>query len=501
MRILLVYPDFPETFWGFSHALRFISKRAVEPPLGLITVAAMLPGKWEKKLVHMQVTPLKDRDLEWADMVFISAMSIQRESVEKVLGRCQGKKVKVVAGGPLFTTGYKEFSGVDHFVLNEAELTLPPFLKDLENGCAKNVYSTETDHYANIKQTPVPHWELSNMKKYANMSIQYSRGCPFNCEFCAISVLYGNKVRTKTREQVIAELDKLYNLNWRAGVFFVDDNFIGNRKKLKEDILPAIIQWMIEKKHPFRFKTEASIDLADDDVLITMMVKAGFDSVFIGIETPNEDSLVECNKNQNRGRDLEACVRKIQSLGLKVDAGFIVGFDNDTTSIFDRLIAFIQDSGIVTAMVGLLNAPPGTPLFQRMKKEGRLLRDISGDNTDLSINFIPKIDLDTLLSGYRKIIRKIYSPGDYYRRVRKFIKEFIPMESTPSSLRFKDIKALLKSILRLGIIGRERLHYWKLFFWTLFHRPRLFPMAITCAIYGFHFRKIFKDCIAVPSKS
>lgn len=494
MKILLIYPDYPETFWSFKYALKFISKKATQAPLGLLTVAAMLPEEWEIKLVHMQVTPLKDKDLEWADLAFISAMSIQKTSAIKVINLCRKKGVKIVAGGPLFTTRYQEFDDVDYLVLNEAEITLPPFLEDLKNGCAKHIYTSK--EYADITKTPPPLWELANMKNYATMDIQYSRGCPFNCDFCNISVLYGNKVRTKSKNQVLTELEELYFQGWRGGVFFVDDNFIGNKRKLKTEILPALIGWMESKNYPFTFKTEVSINLSDDADLMRLMIEAGFDSVFIGIETPHEESLAECNKIQNKNRNLEASVKRLQNAGFQVDAGFIVGFDNDPPSIFERLSSFIQESGIVTAMVGLLNAPRGTNLSRRLAKEGRLLEDITGDNMDFSINFIPKMDIDVLMNGYKKILQKIYSPANYYERVKEFLKDFIPMSKKAFSVNFTDIKALFKSIIRLGIIGRERIHYWKLFFWTIFNRPRLFPIAITYAIYGFHYRKIFKSCLS-----
>ncbi len=493
MKILLVYPEYPDTFWSFKYALTFVSKKATEPPLGLLTVGAMLPAEWEKKLVHMKVTPLKDKDLQWADMVFISAMSVQKESARKVIERCRRKGVVTVAGGPLFTTLPHEFGDVDHLVLNEAEITLPRFLEDFKRGRAKHIYSS--GEFADITTTPPPLLELVKMKKYSTMNIQYSRGCPYDCDFCSISVLYGDKVRTKTKEQVLAELDNLYNMGWRSGIFFVDDNFIGNRKKLKAEILPAMIRWMQDKKRPFTFKTEVSINLADDPELMRMMARAGFDSVFIGIETPNEESLAECNKTQNKARNLEASVKAIQEAGLQVDAGFILGFDNDPPSIFDRLSAFIQESGIITAMVGLLNAPRGTKLSRRLAQEGRLLEDITGDNTDFSINFVPKMNRETLMKGYEKVLRTIYSPANYYKRVREFLKDFVPITGKEFSISFTGVKALLKSVVRLGIIGKERVHYWKLFFWTLHHRPRSFPLAITYAIYGFHFRKIFKSCL------
>lgn len=493
MRILLVYPKYLDTFWSFKDALKFISKKATHPPLGLLTVAAMLPKEWEKKLVDMNVTTLRERDLEWADYVFISAMSIQEASVKEVITRCKKMGIKIVAGGPLFTTGYEEFEDVDYFVLNEAEVTLPAFLEDLKNGCAKHIYSSK--ELPDIGKTPIPIWELINMKKYADMNIQYSRGCPFNCEFCNISVLYGHKVRTKTKAQILAELEDLYSQGWRGDLFFVDDNFIGNRRKLKEEILPAMIEWMERKRYPFSFNTEASIDLSDDEELMQLMVKAGFTSVFVGIETPNEESLAECNKVPNKNRDLVACVKKIQKFGLQVQGGFIVGFDNDPPSIFERLSGFIQESGIVTAMVGLLNAPRSTRLHQRLVREGRLLKNMSGDNTDFSINFIPKMDYEKLIKGYKRIISRIYSPEPYYKRVRTFLRDYKPLEKKTFSFHFSYLGAFFKSILFLGIIERERLYYWKLFFWSLFRRPQLFHLAITFAIYGFHFRKVFQNCL------
>jgi radical SAM superfamily enzyme YgiQ (UPF0313 family) len=491
MRILLIYPEYPDTFWSLKHALRFISKKASHPPLGLLTVAAMLPKEWEKKLVDMNITTLRDKELEWADLVFISGMSIQRASAKEVITRCNSMDTKIVAGGPLFTAAYEEFEDVDHLVLNDAEITLPPFLEDLKNGCAGHIYTS--DEFPSIEKTPVPLWELINMKAYATMSMQYSRGCPFNCEFCNIPVLYGRKVRTKSKAQIVAELDCLHFQGWRGDVFLVDDNFIGNKGKLKTEILPAMIEWMDRNKHPFAFNTEASINLSDDEELMQLMVKAGFASVFVGIETPNEESLAECNKVQNKNRDLVACVRKIQSSALYVTGGFIVGFDNDPPSIFEKLSAFIQESGIVAAMVGLLNAPRGTKLYQRLANEGRLLQDVSGDNTDFSINFIPKMDYGTLMRGYERILKSIYSPEPYYKRVREFLREYNPLQKKAFHFHFSHLRAFFKSMLFLGIIERERTHYWKLFFWSLFRRPHLFYLAHTFAIYGFHFRKTFQE--------
>jgi len=491
MKILLISPRFPDTFWSFKHALRFVSKKAAEPPLGLLTVAAMLPGEWEKKVVDLNVRALEDSEVAWSDYVFLSAMSIQEASARAVLEQCARLGKKVVAGGPLFTARHNEFEGVDHLVLNEAEITLPLFLKDLSLSRAQHLYTTS--QWADVTTTPVPLWELIDLRLYATMNIQYSRGCPFDCEFCDITVLYGRVPRTKTLGQIITEMDRLRLLGWRGHVFFVDDNFIGNKRKLKEQILPGLIDWMDRYGHPFSLSTEASINISDDKELMHLMARAGFDSVFVGIESPNESSLLECGKAPNKNRDLLGSVHAIQSSGLQVHGGFILGFDNDPPSIFHTLIAFIRDSGIITAMVGILNAPRGTRLYQRLVAEGRLLSSSTGDNTDFSINFIPKMNAEALLDGYKTVVRTIYSPKEYYARVLLFMKSYQPLRNSGSQIHFTHLMALLKSIFLLGIAGRERIYYWKLFFWSLFRRPRLFPLAITYAIYGFHFRKIFEQ--------
>ncbi|MEW6510730.1 MAG: B12-binding domain-containing radical SAM protein [Bacteroidota bacterium] len=491
MKILLVCPQYPDTFWSFKHALRFVSKKAAQPPLGLLTVASLLPAEWEKRLVDLNLRPLTTQDLHWADYVFLTGMSVQAESARSAIKRCNETGVPVVAGGPLFTARHEEFQGVDHFVLNEAEITLPLFLDDLLHGQPKGLYTTR--EWADLIMTPLPMWELINPRQYATMNIQYSRGCPYDCEFCDITVLYGRVPRTKSASQVIAELDALYRTGWRNHVFFVDDNFIGNKDRLKKAVLPQIIRWMEEKRYPFSLGTEASLNLSDDPELLDMMVRAGFDEVFVGIESPNEESLDECRKIPNKGRNLIASVKTLQKAGLQVQGGFIVGFDHDPPSIFDTLIRFIQESRIVVAMVGLLNAPVNTRLYKRLGKEERLLKGFSGNNTDCSMNFIPKMSAEGLVAGYRKILATIYSPKEYYQRVIDFLKTHEPLRRRSTSLQFVHLRALIKSMVLLGVIGRERLYYWKLFFWSLFRRPRHFPTAITLAIYGFHFRRVFEQ--------
>ena len=446
----------------------------------------MLPSEWPKHLVDTNVTKLTENDLAWADYAFISGMTVQRESARQIIARCKKADVKVVAGGPLFTMEREIFEEVDYFVLNEAELTLPAFLADMEQEHAKRVYATSD--FADIHKTPVPLWNLADLDQYVTMSIQYSRGCPFNCEFCNVTVLLGHKPRTKTAQQIIAELDSLYDLGWRSRVFFVDDNLIGNKMRLKTELLPVLIEWRQDKRG-ISFHTEASINLADDEQLLQMMVEAGFNKVFIGIETPDEDGLAECSKKQNLNRDLVKDVKRIQRAGLEVQGGFIVGFDSDKPSIFQQQIDFIQKSGIVTAMVGLLQAPPGTRLYERLKQENRLLDKISGDNVDGTTNIIPKMDMETLREGYKSIMRHIYSPDHYYQRVKTFLREYkLPKVKVP--LDFDDILAFFRSIYHLGIIDKGRAQYWKLLLWVLFHGPRLLPTAIVFTIYGYHFRKI-----------
>ncbi len=494
MNILLIYPEYPETFWSFKYALKFIHRKAAFPPLGLLTLGAMLPEAWSKRLIDVNVTRLTDKDLAWADYAFITGMVVQRDSARKIISQCHEAGVKVIAGGPLFTIEYHQFEGVDHFVLNEAELTLPPFLADLEKGCAKRIY--ETSEFCDIRKTPAPMWTLIDLKHYASMSIQFSRGCPFNCDFCNVTTLFGHKPRIKTTQQILTELDGIYNLGWRGQVFFVDDNFIGNKAYLKEHLLPALIQWQKGKKG-IPFNTEASINLADDTPLMEMMVEAGFDAVFVGIETPDEESLAECNKLQNKNRDLGESVKMIQRAGLQVQGGFIVGFDNDTPSIFQRQIEFIQKSGIVTAMVGILQAPPGTRLYERLKNEGRLIGLMSGNTVVGTTNIVPKMDLATLNEGYRKIMQHIYAPEHYYKRARTFLREY-KAPSIKASLDFQHLMGFFRSSIRLGIFGKERFPYWKTLFWTLLNRPRLFSLTVTLAIYGYHFRKIYKSD-TVPS--
>jgi len=490
MNVLLVFPKYPDSFWSFKHALNFISKKAAVPPLGLITVSAMLPDTWRKKLVDMNVSTLRASDILWADYVFISAMYIQKDSVNYIIKECLEHQVKMVAGGPLFTQDYEDYPEISHFILNEAEITLPEFLKDLESGNPpKKVY--KTSRYADLKQTPVPDYHLLSMNDYAFMNVQVSRGCPFSCDFCEITALLGHRVRMKDSSQILNELDELYKLNWRGPVVIVDDNFIGNKNEIKYHLLPEMKNWMKKHKYPFIFNSETSVNLADDDELMTLMVETGFTSTFVGIETPEENSLFECNKSQNRNRDLLQSVLKIQNAGLQVSGGFIVGFDSDTSSVFQRQIDFIQKSGIVAAMVGLLNAPKNTKLYKRLETENRLTTDATGNNTDFSMNFIPKMNNIELQEGYKKIIKNIYEIKPYYVRIRQFLLNYRRLRGNQMKIEFFHIGAFLKSMIIIGMLNKGRGEYWKLLIWTIFRRPSLVVDAITFAVYGYHFRIIY----------
>ncbi|HAQ19057.1 MAG TPA: B12-binding domain-containing radical SAM protein [Prolixibacteraceae bacterium] len=490
MNVLLVYPQYPDSFWSFKHVMRFIAKKATVPPLGLITVSAMLPKNWHKKLVDLNVTTLQVKDILWADYVFISAMYIQRESVNKIIELCLKYEVKIIAGGPLFTQEYEDYPQISHFILNEAEITMPLFLNDLNAGKKpEKVY--KTNDFADITKSPVPDYCLLSIKDYVTMNIQVSRGCPFSCDFCEITSLLGHRVRMKNTSQIIEELEILYHLNWRGPILIVDDNFIGNKYQVKNNLLPAMKKWMQNHKYPFTFNIQSSINLADDEKLMSLMTETGFTSTFVGIETPDEKSLQECNKGQNKNRDLLESVKKMQNSGLQVSGGFIVGFDSDTPTVFQKQIDFIQQSGIVSAMVGLLNAPKNTVLYKRLKAENRLTSESSGNNTDSSMNFVPVMNHQELLDGYKKIIQNIYSAKPYYKRIRQFLLNYKKLHAGRQTRDFPFLLGFIKSVIIIGIVSKGRSEYWKLLIWTLFRRPALITDALTFSVYGYHFRTIY----------
>lgn len=484
MNALLIYPCFPDTFWGFKHSLKVIRKKASSPPLGLLTVGGMLPEDWKLLLVDMNVMELTDEDLAWADYAMVSAMVVQRDSAKEVVARCKEKGVTVIAGGPLFSSEHDDFGDVDHFVLGEAEVTLRPFLKDLEHGRARRIY--ESSDWADLSDTPVPRWDLVHPRHYASRNIQYSRGCPHDCDFCSVTQLFGHRPRTKSAAQMLEELDSLYELGWRGTVGFVDDNLIGNRRRLIGELLPALVKWR-ENKWGMSFSTQVTVNLADDPELMGLMVRAGFDTVFIGIESVDEAAFVECNKRQNEHRDLLSDVRRIQRAGMQVQGGFIVGFDHDTPTVFSRMAEFIQKSGIATAMVGTLQAPAGTRLYERLRGEGRIRHDFSGNNTDGTTNIIPAMGTEHLEQGYIDMMKELYAPRNYYARLRTFLREYKPRPAR-ARLRGWHILAFFRSLYYLSVVGKERFRYPSLLIWTVFRNPKAFPTAIILAISGYHLR-------------
>jgi radical SAM superfamily enzyme YgiQ (UPF0313 family) len=487
MKILLLSPKTPNTFWSFKHVLRFVARKAAFPPLGLLTVAAMLPRDWELKLVDLNVEHLEDADLRWADYVLLSAMIVQQESVREIARRCGALGRPIVAGGPLFTTGHESYPEIPHFVLGEAEEVMAQVVEDLRSGTLRRTY--RAPGYPSLEQTPMPRYDLVRLGNYVTMAAQFSRGCPYDCEFCDIIVMNGRVPRTKAPAQLVAELEALRLMGWNDMVFIVDDNFIGNKARTKA-LLAAMIEWRERTKPEMGFLTEASINLADDAELRDLMVAAGFRKVFVGIETPSAAALKECRKLQNSGRDLVSAIKTLQQSGLEVMGGFIVGFDSDTGDIFKQQFDFIQRSGVVTAMVGLLTALPQTRLYQRLKGEGRLVSEATGDNTATgALNFHPKLSREYLENGYRELMRRLYEPRNYYRRIRVFLKNH---RASTERLRISrmDVGAFFKSFWLLGVWHRGRFAYWWFFMGTLVRRPRQFRVAIELAIIGYHFRKV-----------
>lgn len=487
MKVLLVAAATPDTFWSYRHVLPFIFKRAAFPPLGLLTVAGMLPKSWQLRLIDLNTTRLRDTDIAWADYVFLSAMIVQAGSAREVAERCRSMQKTVIAGGPLFTTGHARFPEIDHFVLGEAENVMPSLIADMEAGSLRSLYSSE--ERPDVKDTPVPRWDLLKLRQYVTMPLQFSRGCPFNCEFCDIIVMNGRVPRTKSPGQMIDELESLSAAGWRGRVFIVDDNFIGNKARVKT-FLRTLIAWQKERGVRMSFTTEASLNLADDDELMELMAEAGFDQVFVGIESPDEGSLIECEKLQNTQRDLIASVRKLQNNGMEVMGGFIVGFDSDPIDIFERQQSFIERSGIATAMVGLLTALPETRLFLRLKQEGRIIQEATGNNVEAVLNFLPKLDREYLIRGYRLLVKRLYAPDAYYRRILTFLREYRPRRANSLRPSVRECLAVLRSFWVIGVCTPGRRAYWRFIVRVLlFHRGRL-QQALTLAITGHHFRRV-----------
>jgi radical SAM superfamily enzyme YgiQ (UPF0313 family) len=491
MNALLIYPEFPETYWSFKFALKFVGKRAAQPPLGLMTVAALLPKAWNKRLVDINVERLLDRDLDWADVALLSAMHIQKDALLAILERCRAIGLRTVVGGPIASSLSPEEINADHLVIGEAESLIGTLAQDLERSTARPVY--QAVGRPALETSPLPDLSLIKMSRYSTMAVQYSRGCPFNCEFCDIIEIYGRRPRTKTVHQVILELNQLHAAGWREAVFIVDDNFIGNKARAKE-LCVALAKWRNEHRTAFDFVTEASLNLADDPELMQLMKDAGFVSVFLGIETPDESGLIASNKLQNTRRSLLESVAIIQGYGMQVMGGFILGFDTDREDIFDRMTEFIQKSGIPVAMVGLLQAMPGTQLFRRLWREGRILHTDAGDNTSVNLNFLPRMNATKLVEGYRSVLKQIYSCDAYYERVRLYLSRTQPR---PGERRFKqrwltgaNARALVTSIVRQGVFGSQRWSYWKFFAAAATRYRHSFGTAMTLAIMGYHLQVI-----------
>jgi len=485
---LLIYPEWPDTYWSFKHALPFHGKRSLFPPLGLLTVAALLPKHWKKRLIDTNVHPLTNADLEWADVAMLSGMLVHKQDLLGILARCRSRGLPTVIGGPVTTSVQELPQHADHVVIGEAEDLISGLAADLEQGTAKPIY--RASELPGLDRTPLLDLDLIDLKYYSITGIQYSRGCPFNCEFCDIIEIYGRKPRTKSPAQVVAELEQLYERKWRGAVFIVDDNFIGNKKKVKE-LLPVIAEWNRRHQWPFTFYTEASVNLADDTDLLQMMKEAGFIRVFVGIETPVEASLKEAQKLQNMRRSLLDNVRRIQHSGMEVMAGFIVGFDSDPDTVFDEQVKFIRESAIPQAMVGLLEALPGTQLYRRLLREGRILSEGHGNNMNSQLNFIPKMDPQKLAEGYRSILQRIYQPNAYYERVERFLAEYHPEHHDPHPP--SDYLIFARSIVKQGLLGNARASYWKFLFNVARRHRHVFGTAVRLAIIGYHFQTLTRD--------
>jgi len=496
IKTLLIYPEIPPTYWSLKYTLPFIGKRAVFPPLGLMTVAAMLPDDFDVKLVDMNVEPLEESAVAGAGLVLTSSMIVQKDSLEKVIGLCKKHGKKVVAGGPYPTSMNANIPGVDHFVLNEAEITLPAFLADYREGKAKHIYADPAKPGMGL--TPAPRFDLIRKRRYSTMALQYSRGCPHSCEFCDIVEMFGRVPRTKTPAQFLREMDLLYEAGWRGSLFVVDDNFIGNRKEVRK-LLPEIASWQQKRRYPFNLFTEATLILAEDEPLMDQMVLAGFNMVFVGIETPDRDALARAGKTQNLKSDMLASVRAIQAKGMEVSGGFILGFDEDKEDIFDRQIRFIQDAGIPTAMVGLLTALPNTRLYKRLQSENRITGESGGNNThDLRLNFVPRMDTDKLLAGYKRVLSEIYSPDRYFDRCLTLLKNTRKHRTSARRITGVEMRAFTLSLL-MQTFSSYGWSYWRFMARGFLTKPGLFSETVTMAVKGHHFFKMTRCLLELES--
>ena len=498
MNVLFINPRFPETFWSFDRVLEFLPAKVHMPPLGLLTVAAMLPRTWGIRLADMNLSPLNDEDLNWADLAFIGGMAIQAKTMGEAIRRCREAKIRICGGGIVYATHRDDLGSVDHLFLGEVEETLPEFLDDLAAGHPKAVYRAE--RFPELSLTPVPRWDLIDMSNYLTMPLQVTRGCPHDCDFCHVTILNGRKPRSKSVAQVLAELDRLYQANWRGLVMFADDNFVG-RKKLAGQVLAAIVQWQVRHAYPFIFSGQASVDVAADPELLRLLQQAGFVQLFLGIETTAAASLSECNKRQNIGCDPLEVVRALQEHSIEALGGFIVGFDADPPSVFDDLSAFIEQAALPTAMVGVLGALPGTALYRRMAAENRILGQTDGDSiANLSgMNVVPAMGWDRLLTGYTKLLARLYEPAPYYRRVMRYLGRYKVNPWLPKRLPTgAEVRIFLRIVWALGIKDSERRSFWLFLTRLLLQTPKLLPVGMAVIVPGHHFRVLSRRFMADP---
>jgi radical SAM superfamily enzyme YgiQ (UPF0313 family) len=493
MRVLLLYPQFPKSFWSFDKTIELIGRKVTVPPLGIITVAAILPQDWEFRLVDRNIGSETEADWEWAQLVIVSGMIVQKPDMLHLIREAKRRNKLVAVGGPYVTSVPQEAqeAGVDFLVLDEGEITLPLFVEALQRGETSGIFRSGGEK-PDITTTPIPRYDLLEISAYSDMSVQFSRGCPYQCEFCDIIVLYGRKPRTKTSAQLLGELQTLYDLGWRNSVFMVDDNFIGNKRNVKL-LLKELIPWMAERGYPFSLQTEASVDLAQDEELLDLMIAANFSSVFLGIETPDTDSLSLTKKHQNTRDSLVEAVQTINRKGLRVMAGFILGFDGEKAGAGDRIIDFVETTAIPNAMFGLLQALPNTALWHRLEKEGRLLeidqKGNTGNQTTSLTNFVPTRPIEELASEYVKCFWELYEPKKYLGRVYR---HYLEMQPRPYKKKFKmpelvELKALLIIVWRQGIKRNTRLQFWSQLFGILRHNSRVLISYITmCALLEHH---------------
>lgn len=495
---LLVYPEHPPTYWGINYALEMVGIKAAFPPLGLLTIAAMFPPEYELRVVDMNVVSLEDSDLEWADMVFTSTMIVQRVSLKTVIERCNRAGVPVIAGGPHPTTFHDEIAGVDHFVLDEAEEIFPEFLRDLEDGTAKTIY--REPRKPDVTLAPVPRFDLVDLDNYYSMGLQFSRGCPFDCEFCDITKLYGRVPRTKSPAQMVIEFDLLRQLGWKGPLFLVDDNFIGNKRDAMK-LLPVIAEWQKAHGFPFSLSTEASVNLAHMDELMDAMVEAGFDTVFLGIETPNPKALIKTKKPQNTSRKEENflfnAVRKIQQKGMQVQGGFILGLDSDDEGVFDAQIEFIQQAGIPVAPIYLLTALRGTDMYERLSAENRLLDKEIGTSS-MMLNFKPELDPGTLIDGYRRVTATLYDPSleNYFQRCLAL---FEHLKAVPHLTKPMGGNAIVLAAIRVRRqLSKNQIPAFSRFIAQVSRNyPRMLPAALRLAALGYHFERVTRQQIMI----